>query len=67
MAARFIRLVLASGNSNELFVRPETIVAFGSGPEAYPGSWIILWATEVKMYVRETCQEIATLLTEGGH
>ena len=65
MPARFIRLVVATPpQAEEMFVRPETIMAFGNGPGFAPGSWITLWGTGTRLPVRETCQEIAALLVE---
>ena len=61
MAARFIRLVQSTGDL--IFVRPETIMAFGSGHGYQPGSWITLWGTSDRFHIRETVQEVATLLT----
>lgn len=66
MAARFIRLL--SSNGEEMYVRPEAIMAFGIGSGFPHTSWIILWGTSYEFHIniRETCQEIATLLTNGG-
>jgi hypothetical protein len=62
MAARFIRLV--SYHGEEMFVRPETIMAFGPGTGKPNTSWLVLWGANDKWFVRETVQEIAVLLTD---
>lgn len=64
MAPRLIRLTATTGD--EVFIRPEVIAAFGKGVGFPSSSWLRLWGDSGMIYVRETCQEIATLLTNGA-
>jgi hypothetical protein len=63
MAAKFIRLSYSTGE--EVFVRPEVVMAFGVGPGFPKSAWISLWGSDLQHWVKETCTEIATLLNES--
>jgi hypothetical protein len=64
MAARFIRFTQTTGG--DMFVRPEGVQAFGDGHGFPSSAWIMLWGSDHSHYIRETCQEVAQLLTNGA-
>lgn len=61
MASKLIRLTISTGE--ELYIRPEVIVAFCKGHGFPSSSSIRLWGTDDTIYIRETPEEIAALLT----
>jgi hypothetical protein len=63
MAAKF--LLLTRQHGEEMYVRPEAIMSFGSGSGFPSASWVTLWGSDYQWHVRETTRELATLLTNG--